>query len=232
MTACAHLWVDSGYRHCFICGMRMSDYLDQQESAQKQAPKVGSVVHHFDLAVEVHSDGSATATLSDPGSFDVPIAEAGGSTPELALASLAEKVTIPRPKPVLRVTNDDTGQVSEYLLNSGVIPGGSAPMGHYVGKAVVQIALDFGMADEMAAGAAETYDDWYHREDWAHADHWHDLVSDSEEWLNEHTEGGLWHWADGDFRFDATQECPDCGDQRFADPDVGDLDCRHHLSWD
>jgi hypothetical protein len=190
------------------------------------------MIHHFDLAIEVHHDGSATATLSDPGSFDVPIAEAGGSTPQLALAALAERITIPGPKPVIRVTNDDSGQVSEYALNPGVVPGCSSPLGHYVGLNVVRTALEFGWPDTMAAGAAETYDEWYHREDWAHADHWQDIVTDAEDWLNEHTEGGLWHWDDGDFRFDLTEECPKCGDLRFSDPDMLDTDCdSEHLSW-
>jgi hypothetical protein len=193
------------------------------------------MIHHFDLAIEVHHDGSATATLSDPGSFDVPIAETTAATVDKALVVLAGMLTIPTPRaPIIRVTNDDSGQVSEYVLNSGVVSGCSSPNGHYVGLNVVRTALEFGWPDTMAAGAAETYDDWYHREDWAHADHWHDIVDDAEEWLNEHTEGGLWHWADGDFRIDATEECATCGEQRFSDADIADHDqnCGNHLSWD
>jgi hypothetical protein len=232
MSTCHHIWVDSGYRHCYVCGMRMSDYRRQQ-SQRGSLPKVGSVTHNFDLAVEVHTDGSATVTLSDPGSFDVPIAETTAATVDKALVVLAGMLTIPTPRvPIIRVTNDDTGEVHEDVLSTGVISGGSSHFGHYVGKAVVEEALGFGWHDEMARGAVETYDDWYFREDWPHADHWHDMVTEAEEWLNEHTEGGLWHWADGDFRIDATEECPQCGDQRFANPDAEDTTCGEHLSWD
>jgi hypothetical protein len=48
---------------------------------------------HFDLTVEVDEDGSATATLNDPGSFDVPLAETSGDTPELAVQALFASVS-------------------------------------------------------------------------------------------------------------------------------------------
>lgn len=188
------------------------------------------MIHHFDLAIEVHEDGSATASLSDPGSFDVPIAEATGPTPEAALTALTGLVSIPVPEPGPYVQVNGT----VYPIVPGVPAGCSSPNGHYVGMNVVMTALDFGWADTMAAAAAETYDEHYADEDWPHRDHWYDMVTDAERWLNEHTEGAMWHWADGDFRVDLVEDCPVCGSQRFADPEVGDGDvnCGNHLSWD
>jgi hypothetical protein len=101
----------------------------------------------------------------------------------------------------------------------GIIPGGSSHYGHYVGKAVIETALGFGWHDEHAAGAAETYDEWYHRSDWAYADHWHDMVEDAERFLDASTEGGVWHSEHGDFRLDAVEDCPRCGWRRWSDPD-------------
>lgn len=110
----------------------------------------------------------------------------------------------------------------------GIVPGGSSPNGHYVGLAVVQTALEFGWADTMAAGAAETYDEHYADEGWPHADHWHDIVDDAEKWLNEHTTGGLWLWTSGDFRLVATTECDKCGETIDRD-DPGT--CPDHPWW-
>jgi hypothetical protein len=101
-------------------------------------------------------------------------------------------------------------------------------MGHYVAKHLVAEALSLGMHDEQARGAVETYDEWYWRADWPHADHWQTIVDDAEEWLNGHTVGGLWWWHDGEFRLDLTEECHKCGEVRFLDPDWDDSDCREH----
>lgn len=114
-------------------------------------------------------------------------------------------------------------------MSTGVLVGCGAHSGHFVGKEVVGWALTLGWADTMAAGAHETYDDWYWREDWAHFDHWHDTVHAAEVWLNDNTVGGHYSWFDGDFRLDATEECPHCGGERFTDPDHEDFDCAEHL---
>lgn len=111
----------------------------------------------------------------------------------------------------------------------GIPSGCSAPNGHYVGKAVVLTAVEFGWSDVEAHRAATEYDEQCHDLDWRFADTWDDMVEEAETWLNEHTTGGLWHWVDGDFRLDATEVCPDCGEQRFADPDVEDTACDAHL---
>jgi hypothetical protein len=177
---------------------------------------------HFDLSVEVHEDGSATATLNDPGSFDIPLAERGGSTPELATQALFASVSFAEPTPVL--------ECNGVKCSPGVMSGGSSSFGHYVGKHLVAEALSLGMHDEMAQGAVETYDEWYHREDWAHADHWQTIVDDAEEWLNQHTVGGMWWWHDGEFRLDRTEACHRCGEQRWSDPDWEDTDCREHMT--
>lgn len=180
---------------------------------------------HFDLTVEVHDDGSATATLNDPGSFDIPLAERGGSTPELATQALFASVSFAEPVPVL--------ECNGVKCSPGVMSGGSSSFGHYVAKHLVAEALSLGMHDEMAQAAVSTYDEWYYREDWAHADHWQTIVDDSEEWLNQHTVGGMWHWSQGDFRLDRTEPCHRCGEMRYSDPDHGDDDCSEHLpSWD
>jgi len=177
---------------------------------------------HFDLSVEVHEDGSATATLNDPGSFDIPLAECGGSTPELATQALFASVSFAAPIPVL--------ECNGVACSPGVMSGGSSSFGHYVGKHLVAEALSLGMHDEMARGAVETYDEWYHRPDWAHADHWQAIVDDTEEWLNQHTVGGLWWWHDGEFRLDRTEACHRCGEQRWSDWEWADSDCREHMS--
>jgi hypothetical protein len=190
------------------------------------------ITMHFDLAVEVNADGTATARLSEPGSFSPPIAEVEACHAGCAVSAMiakvdfdcrAEQATPPLP----------TIYCNGHHITPGVIPGGSSPNGNYVGHAVIQMALSLGWHDEMARGAAETYEEWYHRPDWAHSDHWHDLVTEAEEWLNESTDNGLWHWADGDFRVDVTEECPECEEFRFADPEVrGEVDpCGEHLSW-
>jgi hypothetical protein len=187
------------------------------------------MIHHFDLAIEVHPDGTATATLNSPGSFDTPIAETTAANADKALVVLAGMLTIPSTAyPVIQCCEKDT----PIPLVCGVPAGCSSPNGHYVGLNVVWTALDLGWQDTMAAAAAETYDEHYADEGWPYADHWHDIVDDAEKWLNEHTTGGLWHWADGDFRLDLTEVCPQCGDQRFADADIADDVCGEHLSWD
>jgi len=187
---------------------------------------------HFDLTVEVHEDGSATATLNDPGSFDIPLAERGGSTPELAVEALFASVSFARPahRIIFSVANDDSGQVHTMDLNPGVLSGCSSPNGHYVAKHLVAEALSMGMFDTMASAAVETYDDHYADPDWPHADHWQTIVDDSEEWLNSHTVGGMWWWHDGEFRLDRTEACHRCGEQRWSDPDWEDTDCREHMS--
>jgi hypothetical protein len=116
-------------------------------------------------------------------------------------------------------------------ISAGVVPMGSAPFGHYVSLAVVTTAIDLGWADTHAAGAAETYDEHYSDEDWPYTDQWQDMVDEAEHWLNDNTTGGLWHWADGDFRVDVIGECPECGDLRFTDPDIEDTECGGHLDW-
>jgi hypothetical protein len=186
------------------------------------------ITMHFDLAVEVNRDGTATARLSTPGSLAPPIAEMEACHPGCAVSAMIAKVDFDcaaeaaKPKPGTIYCNGE-------VIAPGIIPGGSSPFGHYVSKAVIEQALSLGWADEMARGAVETYDDWHFREDWAHFDHWHDMVTEAEEWLNESTDGGLWHWSDGDFRVDATQECPDCGGQRFFDVSLESEVCPDHL---
>jgi hypothetical protein len=116
-----------------------------------------------------------------------------------------------------------------HPMQPGVMGGMSAPMGHYAGKHMVEHALDLGWHDEMARGAVETYDEWYHREDWAHADHWHDMLAEAEDWLNEQTEGGYYGWQDGDFVLMETMECPFCSALAFADPAPEQRDCPDHM---
>lgn len=118
------------------------------------------------------------------------------------------------------------------VLVAGVVSGCSSSAGHYATKHMVAEALSFGWADTMAAGAVETYDDWYWRSDWPHFDHWHEIADDAEQWLNDNTEGGIWHWVDGDFRVDEVGDCILCGEPRFTNPDIADVQCGDHLSWD
>jgi hypothetical protein len=58
------------------------------------------------------------------------------------------------------------------------------------------------------------------------------MVDDAEQWLNDNTTGGIWHWVDGDFRVDEVGDCILCGEPRFTNPDMGDVQCGDHLSWD
>ena len=115
----------------------------------------------------------------------------------------------------------------------GVVSGCSSPNGHYAMKHMVAEALSLGWHDEMAAGAVETYDDHHFREDWPHRDHWHDMVTEAEDWLNDHTDGGMWMWTDGDFRLVRTGECPWCTSTAWAEPAPEQRDCPDHLDgWD
>jgi hypothetical protein len=50
--------------------------------------------HNFDLTLHVEADGT-TATLSDPGRWGEPLAEAEGATPDEAIAALFAKITVP-----------------------------------------------------------------------------------------------------------------------------------------
>jgi len=34
-AGCTHIWVDTGYRHCFVCKVRMSDVVDKPEPARQ-----------------------------------------------------------------------------------------------------------------------------------------------------------------------------------------------------
>jgi hypothetical protein len=107
----------------------------------------------------------------------------------------------------------------------GIPPGCSSPNGHYVGMYVVLTAIDAGWDNEDAPIIAGDYELNYWQEDWEWFDLWHDFITEAEAYLDSVTEGGVWQWQDGDFRLDATEECPECGEQRYADPDVrGDDD--------
>ena len=63
--------------------------------SRSQTPPCGvSVVYHFDLMVEVFDDGSASAGLSDPGTFGGTIATSYAETAERALEALAASLCI------------------------------------------------------------------------------------------------------------------------------------------
>lgn len=91
-----------------------------------------------------------------------------------------------------------------HPINPGVVL--SSPHGHYVSKAVIETALGLGWEDDDAADAVESYDDNYFDQSWRHFEYWYDMVDDAERWLNDNTEGGVWHWFDGDFRVDTDED--------------------------
>jgi hypothetical protein len=112
-------------------------------------------------------------------------------------------------------------RVNGHPAQPGIPPGCSAPNGHYVGRDVIFTALDFGMPDSWKHGyalAAHQYEEFGGSQEWEYYDSWHDMVTEAEVWLNDHTEGGVWSWSDGDFRLDGVEDCPLCGEQRYSDP--------------
>jgi len=143
-----------------------------------------------------------------------------------------------------------TVKVNGQDWETGIPAGCSSPNGHYVGKNVVLTALGAGWQDEDAGEAAAEYDELGGDPLWQYSDAWHDIVQDAEDWLNEHTEGGFWHWSDGDFRLDVpvamearrssfessiVAECPQCGNV-CAHWDADDLDDEgrlmcYHEDW-
>lgn len=179
-----------------------------------------SNTHHYDLRVVPH-EGYVAVSLHPPGGFAPPLAEVQADTAELALRMIASEVTFP--------TWDTIVTVNGRLAEPGIVPGGSSPNGHYVGRAVVYTALEYGWLDPDAEQAANDYHSGYHDPKWKYSETWHEIVSDAEDYLNEVTVHGLWLWTDGDFRLVATATCPDCGE--LTDRDEPGT-CPDHPWWD
>lgn len=117
-----------------------------------------------------------------------------------------------------------------HTVTCGIYVGGSSHFGHYVNKAVLQAALDCGWQDEEAVQAMQEYDEHYFESTWRFQDTFFDIVQEAEDWLNENTEEGLWSWYEGDFRVDAIDQCPRCGEACYADSNINpDTQCPDHL---
>lgn len=90
-------------------------------------------------------------------------------------------------------------------ITPGVVYG--SHHGHYVGLYAVQEALYYGWEDSDAERAASEYVTHYYRDDWEFAlEVWDDIVTDAVDWLNDNTQGGVWHFWDGDFRVDTEDD--------------------------
>jgi hypothetical protein len=117
-----------------------------------------------------------------------------------------------------------------HIVETGIPVGCASHFGHWVNKGVLQTALDCGWQDEEAVQAMQEYEKRYLDLDWRFQDTFFDLVTEAEEWLNEHTEDGVWSWHEGDFRVDATEPCPHCGADRYLDRNIDPhSECPDHL---
>lgn len=89
-----------------------------------------------------------------------------------------------------------------------ILPGvvAESSRGHYASTIVVGEALELGWDDPDARRALSQYSEYYDNGRWEFFDAWYDIVSEAEDWLNENTEGGVWHWFDGEFRVDTDED--------------------------
>ena len=123
----------------------------------------------------------------------------------------------------------DNGTCNGHTVVTGEVAG--SHQGHYVSLRAVEIALELGWNDKYAWRAAGEYGEHYHEESWDFFDSWSDIVDHAEAWLNNHSYGLLWYFHEGSFRVDSTSECPECGCDRFDNPDADDNDCEAGHLW-
>lgn len=85
-----------------------------------------------------------------------------------------------------------------------ILPGvvAESSRGHYASMIVVGTALDLGWDDKYVRRALSQYSEHYDNG----RDAWYDIVDEAEAWLNDNTEGGVWHWYDGEFRVDTLED--------------------------